>query len=309
MNVRVKKGGGGGGSAYTDTNDNGNNNNKFCNNHGKEWKVEIEEDHSYQHRCDEWHGEKSTHYRRFRIVFMEMLQAFWYNVLVGVGFRMLGNSWSFGILQGFAFSSMVSLFWYEDSGFANFFVSMGLCFSRRLKSKEYWIFLLHLVGQLFGGALAMGIIALVTNDLPGLQTFGTPTKGSLISETAAGFSEFVGSFMASFAIFYFAFNLESVAAEASERDYGYGREGVLRYSASFALSYVALSICFYDLTGSSFNFLRWALPRLCMGHFDLNPHDALYYLVGHFFGVALALGVVSIMFYFRRRITSKAERY
>ena len=264
------------------------------------------------HLCDLWYRKENGTQRRSRIVFMEFIQALWYNTIVGIGFRMLGNSWSFGLLQGFAFTSMVCLFWYDDFGFANIFVTMGLCFSRQLRSKEYWIFFLHFIGQIIGTALAMAGVILVTNDLPGLQTFGAPTKSSIISETSAGFSEFVGSFLIGLVIFFCVFKWnDSVKMHFKEERERQEKKRKNRYykTPTFAiglgLAYTAVSIGFYDLTGSSFNFLRWAISRLCMGNFDLNPHDALYYLVANFFGIGFAGLVVYLAFYFKNKAELK----
>jgi glycerol uptake facilitator-like aquaporin len=259
--------------------------------------------------CDLWYRKENALYRRLRIVFIEFLTSLWYNTIVGIGFRMLGNSWSFGLLQGFVFASMVGLFWYEDFGFANIFVAMGLCFMRQLRSREYWIFFLHLIGHLLGTTLAMAGIVLVTNDLPGLQTFGTPTKSTLISETAAGFAEFIGSFFVAFLIFVsvlmwnesvrvrFAEDYEKKEKKRQKRHYK-----MPGFTIVLGLAYTALSIGFYDLTGSSFNFLRWAVPRLCMGRFDLNPRDALYYLVANFIAVALAGAIAYLLFFCKQRV-------
>lgn len=260
----------------------------------------------HPHPCDLWYRKENVTYRRLRIVLMEFLQSLWYNLIVGIGFRTLGNSWSFGLLQGFAFTSMVGLFWNDDFGFSNIFITMGLCFTRQLRSKEYWIFFLHLTGQLLGGLLSMAGIVLITNDLPGLQTFGTPTKSSLISETSAGFSEFIGTFFVSLVIFFSVFRWnESFKFHYEDERLKQEKNRKKRYykipdfTIVLGLAYTALSIGFYDLTGSSFNFLRWAIPRLCMGHFDQNTHDALYYMVGNFVGVFFATLIVYLSFYYK----------
>lgn len=259
--------------------------------------------------CDMWYKKENAMHRRLRIFFMEFFQALWYNTIVGIGFRMVGNSWSFGLLQGFAFTSMVGLFWYEDFGFANIFLTMGLCFMRQLRSREYWIFLIHLAGQLLGGLLAMAGIVLITNDLPGIQTFGTPTKSALITETSAGFSEFIGSFFVAILVFMSVslwneavkprFSGERTTKEKRRQKRHYNMPN---FTIVLGLAYTALSIGFYDLTGSSFNFLRWALPRLCMGNFNLNPHDALYYLVANFIAITLAGIIVFLFMLYKRRV-------
>ena len=291
---------------------NANNNDNAIDTHVYDYMDDDEHGHRSHARvdvCDLWYKKRNCTHRMLRIFFISILEALWYETIVGVGFRMLGNSWSFGLLQGFTFASMVGLLWYEDFGFANVFIAMGLCFMRQLRSREYWIFFIHLAGYLVGGSLAMAAVVLITNDLPGLQTFGTPTKSTLISETAAGFAEFTGTFLMALLVFLSVY-LYNDSVKVRHHD-EYERQEKRRikrhhempyFTVVLGLAYTALSIGFYDLTGSSFNFLRWAIPRLCMGHFDVNPHDALYYLVANFIAIALAGVIVYLFMLYKRSV-------
>lgn len=243
-----------------------------------------------------WFNRKNNARNRyFNIFLLDMIAALYYNTIVGIGFRLVGNSYGFGLLQGLTFTSMVGLFWNEDFGFGNTFIAVGLSLLRLFRSREYWISLLHVLGHLLGGALAMLGVFLVTDDLPGLQTFGTPTKSPLISETAAGFSEFIATFLFALLLFFAVFRYIEVVKthymgekkiQEKRRRMRYGR--VPDFALYLGLAFTAISICFYELTGSSLSVMRWVIPRLCMGNFDLNTHDALYYIVGHFFGVLMA---------------------
>jgi glycerol uptake facilitator-like aquaporin len=257
---------------------------------------------------DLWYNKSNSLHRYLRIFFLEMLHFLYYETVVAIGFRTVGDSLSFGVIQGLAFTSAVGLFWHEDCGFGNFFVAMGLCFMRLFRSREYWIFFIHMAAYIVGGFLAMAGVVLTTNDLPGLQTFGTPTKNTLIGDTAAGFSEFIGSFFLAFFIFTCMFHwVEEVRTkydaekerQESKRTKRNGK--VPRFVLFLGSAFTAMSVVFYNLTGSSFNFERWIIPRLCMGHFDLNMHDALWYLVGHLFGVVMAALLAYILIVYKRK--------
>lgn len=283
--------------------------------------------HCWNYITNTWdhHTSSTSGHWIAKIFINEMIGTMLLFTIICVGSRMLGSSaLSFSITQGSAIGAVAYLFYGEDFGGGNPVIAFLLCMLGQYRLKSKWIFLVQWLGQLVGGFLAMAGTYVLLNDLPGTNTFGTPFPNPSISRGAVFFGEFIGCFIIYFVILW-GVCLENQRIKMSQKKMAMlmgnkfqqtcqgNQKGLYRllpvhqadpgsFVIALTLVVIAVTMILLDLTGSSFNVLRWAIPRICLNDsISFNANHLIYYLLAP----VIAGLLVSIPVYLRHKVWRK----